>query len=496
MTSRKASIWLFISLGLLLVERGHAAPSPRAAVSGQGSVREIVAPQELSAIKVFDWGLRRQGSRFFGIYGRLLKTVKPHMPMKRPQGNPSFTDQQPHPISWTWTWAYRGQATQTVTWLTSRPLSLQELRGGPPLEASDAPHAEEGSISSLYQDVNPPKQLDELSELYLSIKESVEVNPEPLTGANGYHLEEWRIFKASPPYQLVSFSYKRVENSPNNQAESESAVAIQWVNHQWRATLYPSSKVQLIDAEPPTETLHSRLWDNVPYHVGGGYLSSSSHLSPLSLLKGEISKGEIELRIVDRRFERLGGTWSERVEWSIPHFLGANHARVVTDKHRMIRSISLDNGLFAIERPPPQVRKREALDYKLRPLSLERLQAQSGRLPPTVFKKMTEMAKPQLSPCSRHADLNQNTSSFLHIVLRLSLSSQGRLIAAGATHQLPWKQTKCLLKAVQHLRFPPPRSPLRNLAKGAYKNHGQTFKPGDQGAMLAWPLTFSTSSTD
>ena len=234
-----------------------------------------------------------------------------------------------------------------------------------------------------------------------------------------------------------------------------------------------------------TETLHSRLWLDDPYHVGGGYGS------PVSLPHLPHKLVDSQIKMIDRRFERQGGMWLERIEWSVPQFFGSQTASIVVDPKALIRAVMLEGELFALERDTSLIDQRSSLPFHRRPSSLKRLQGQRAQISPRLFKAMTAPHKPSLKRCFDGLSPHKR-SGFAHLVLRLNINHRGKLISAGATHQLSWPLTQCLLKRVSSLKFPPPTLPL----KSPLHDKRETYIPPliikwiNGGATLAWPLSF------
>lgn len=444
------------------------------------SLREVGPLPVITPISIFDWGLRRNGIRQFGVYGRLIKTAGSRDSTAQDHTLPDRVNETA-----TFKWVYRGQITQAISWVTSRPLSLQELGNDGPI--ADPKHlskrGNESELTSLYQEESNPSDLDDLKRLYLSVKDSVRILPDPITKTPGYELEEWRIFEATPPYQLISFDSHRVD--------VKGSESLRFIEGRWSVKKQPASQRNLkefeyIDIPPPAETLHTRLFDSDSYHVGGGFKTEMSYIAPQ--VSAQSQSKELEFKVIDRRYERLSGTWTERVEWSTPHLFGSLDTRVILDHKRMIRGIFLNDQLFALERSHSQIHNREPLPFELRPISLKGLQSQAGRISPKYISQLTQTVRPQLERCLEvKEDESSNPTPRAHIVLRLNMSDQGLLLAAGATHQLSWKQTRCVLQSISSLNVPP-------LSK-AKELSGASQHSRESGAMIALPLSLPSNGS-
>lgn len=420
---RRSSLSLSALLWVLLMLMGGVS-------FADDSIREIQATPTLQPFEIFEWGLSHQGERRFAIHGRLVHEVNQLR---------ATTEAK---------WMYRGQLSQHIQWLKyreNRDNQAQKIRAGETLVAD-------------FIEADPPASFSALNTLYFSVHDKVKVSGDPISKSLGYTLDEQRIFQAFPPYELVGMKRRMLR-------ESESLNTI-FYGGEWIFTDQNGQEIKR--PQPPLETLHSRMWNATHYHVGGGY--------PVRYLHDGASHEGV-VKVIDRRFERIGGTWSERIEWIISGFAGVHKAKVVVNKNGLIRVIWLSDQLFAVPLRPG-VFSRQSLAENERPLSLKILQKQAGTLDRETVKQMIVVAYPRMSECVTNYSSRARQR---HLVIRLNLNYMGRLISAGATHQLPWTLTRCLLSSLVDLKFPKPQLLKAKVAEGLSIDH--------QGASLAWPLS-------
>lgn len=451
--------------------------------------RSLVQPPTLKDFQVFEWGLRHQGKREYTIYGRLIAQKQtqmtndgqaPHETIENTQTDPQNKLNE-HIKA---VWMHRGQATQTIQWLKRKGRVSQSVTEPRSMDQLRMMSQEADLLTTLKFELSePPNHFEDLNQLYILSHEQVKLSDDPVINSVGYTFEEQRIFQAYPPYHLVAF--KRIYRQ-NQQAFYDFYDQGQWLKYTQKISqdkLTNSTQNMSLTkiSTQDLEGLTSRLWDASTFHVGGGYT-----------LPNEPNECEQNaIKVIDRRYERIGGLWLPVVEWSMS-FMGALQARVSLDPQGMIRLIEFNEHLFAVPARPMTTKKgfkgfntykKVNLELAKRPLSLRILQKQPGRLTTELIHTMTQKARPMMQNCLAKHKNTQDYSSHVsqHLVFRLNTNASGRLVGAGATHQLSWHLTSCLLKSLDTLIFPRAIIP-----KAQTDNRLESLIY--QGAMLAWPV--------
>ena len=450
-------------------------------------IRHLAVAPKLLPFQVFEWGLKQKEKREFKVFGRLI-SQKEAAPNNQAAALQDLSKPKQRKISKA-VWLYRGQAVQSVHWAKYvEPQTSKEFgQGLSPKDLMGIKTQEEFLNRIGFELDKAPMQFKDLEQLYIICREQITVADDPVAKSSGYTLDEKRVFQAHPPYRLIA--YQRILRQ-EKQSEYGLYYEGQWSSYRLIQDIKNNEKKGEVIAKPirveDLETLHSRLWVPASFHVGGGYsVPNLLDDAPNSIIK-----------VIDRRYERVGGMWLEKIEWAVDSFMGAQPAKISLDLQGRINIIELDEGLFAVqteqkvekfdqESRTPYKKKHLPLDR--RPFSLKSLQQQQGRLPTQVIETMTEQSRMAIVSClEANGDLINNRLQAdkpisQHIVFRLNTNEQGRLIAAGATHHLSLKLTRCLLKSLDNLKFP------RRKTKLFQRVNDLKILPF-QGTMIVWPV--------
>ena len=449
------------------------------------TIRTLVDRPKLHAFQVFEWGSRQQGKHEYTVYGRLItqkKTGQRDRQLNLSDSKKSEFTAETSPV-----WMYRGQASQSIQWAKKNdakdPVMLGKKLTTEELKSTLSKQSDILDISS-FELSGQPTQFQDLEQLYIVCHELITIADDPVSKSLGYTLDEQRVFQAHPPYRLVAY-----QRTYRKQGRKEHSLYYQgrWLsyvmNEDGRQDKVSNEQNMSIQYMTPKklETLHYRLWAGSQFHVGGAY----------ALPSFDKDSQEAVVKVIDRRYERVGGMWLERIEWSVDSFMGGQPARVSLDQNGLISLIELDKELFALptkkrvskhSKKLGSVYKKEHLPMTQRPFSLRFLQRQKGRLSSQVIQVMTQAIKMKLLNCLKRQEMTWEANpKNLHVVFRLNTNEQGRLLAAGATHHLAWALTRCMLKSFNSLKFPKAHfsklTKLNDLQSLPYK-----------GAMLAWPV--------
>ena len=448
------------------------------------SIRNLVDRPKLHAFQVFEWGSRQQGKHEYTVYGRLITQKKSG---QRDRQLNSSDSKVPELAEISPVWMYRGQASQSIQWAKKNDAKDTVILGEElTTEELKSILRKQSNILDVsgFMPSGQPTQFQDLEQLYIVCQELITIADDPVVKSLGYTLDEQRVFQAYPPYHLVAY-----QRTYRKQGRREHSLYYQgrWLNYvmnedgrQDKVSNEQNMSIQYI-APKKLETLHYRLWAGSQFHVGGAYVLPSFAKD----------SQEAMVKVIDRRYERVGGMWLERIEWSVDSFMGGQRARISLDQKGLISLIELDKELFALptkkrlskhSQTLGSVYKKEHLPMNQRPISLRFLQQQKGRLSSQLIQVMTQTIKTKLLSCLKtQKTIWEANSKNLHVVFRLNTNEQGRLLAAGATHHLAWGLTRCMLKSFDSLKFPKAQftknTKLEDLRSQPYR-----------GSMLAWTV--------
>ena len=298
-------------------------------LGSQSKLSKVLSdPPKLSPINILVWGLSHQGERTFGIYGRNIKYSKVNQ-SNRDFSNASQARSQAtrlnerEKILKTGS-MYRGWISQKVDWLQSK---------GGQLKLPSKITRE--SFNEYFEETSAPEKLADLSKKYLSVLEEVHLGDDLLYRERGYTLHERRVYQAFSPYHIVAF-YRFF--SSKDQQDKETKETALCYSEQCMIEQADGKLQHFTRNLQSRETIHARIWHASPYHVGGGYRLKGPwskqkkmriKVNSLQPSSQEIKGDEQIFKVVDRRFERIGGVWSERIEWHITHFLGQANTQVI-----------------------------------------------------------------------------------------------------------------------------------------------------------------------
>ena len=360
--------------------------------------RSLHAPPALNAMAVFRWVLLNYSERRYGIYGRAIPTAETI-------GEPSAL-------------MHRGEMTVRLSVLPKSILDAETL----PIDVESS-------------HIEVPQRLSELADRLIMMTQRYQIIADPVSGETAKKVEDDRIYQAYPPYALVALKRRTV-----------GAEGI-WVDHYWKGKWTTKKAGQTTRVAPieVRETLLNQYMYVDHLHVGGAYRT-------WQMQSGRAH--EIEIRVIDRRFENIGGLWSEVVEIERVDLRTKKSVSLIFSQQGRLRAQRLSPELILVIGDTQRLKRRQPLPLSKRPLELSLLQRRLGSVAPTMVRRAFQKISPDLNKC-----VPKGTNQRQEVLIRLDLDAQGRLLSASATHLSPWPIARCVLSKLNNLRLPAPQIP-------------------------------------